>query len=155
MKYGPYYMTHLVWHIWYDSFDMTHLGDGNICWQPLSDVYDAVEYSGTQSRSNGGYECANWNDERVHEHAFKAGDHNYCRNPDGGADGPWCYTTDPDTKWDLCPVDQCQTSANEFTNAQLNCGQRPLFRNVFSSYSVWPWSIWPWGQVTPAIWPLI
>jgi len=102
-------------------------GDGNICWQPLSDVYDAVEYTGTQSRSNGGYDCANWNDESVHEHKFKAGDHNYCRNPDGGADGPWCYTTDPDTKWDLCPVDQCQTSANEFTNAQLNCGQRPLF----------------------------
>ena len=113
---------------------MTHSGDGNICWQPLSDVYDAVEYSGTQSRSNGGYECANWNDESVHEHKFKAGDHNYCRNPDGGADGPWCYTTDPETKWDLCPVDQCQTSANEFTNAQLNCGQRPLFRNDFSSY---------------------
>ena len=67
---------------------MTHLGDGNICWQPLSDVYDAVEYSETQSRSNAGYECANWNDESVHEHVFKAGDHNYCRNPDGGADGP-------------------------------------------------------------------
>ena len=99
-------------------------------------MYDAVEYTGTQSRSNGDYECANWNDESVHEHTFKAGNHNYCRNPDGGADGPWCYTTDPDTKWDLCPVRQCKTSANEFTNAQLNCGQRPLFRKDFSERTV-------------------
>ena len=28
-------------------------------------------------------------------------DSNYCRNPDGG-DTIWCYTTNPDEKWDYC-----------------------------------------------------
>ena len=32
---------------------------------------------------------------------------NYCRNPDD--DGYlWCYTTDPDTRWEYCDVPCCQ-----------------------------------------------
>ena len=34
------------------------------------------------------------------------GDHNYCRNPDGEP-GAWCYTTDPDQKWESCGVIDC------------------------------------------------
>ena len=29
------------------------------------------------------------------------GDHNYCRNPDDEK-GAWCYTTDPDHRWEYC-----------------------------------------------------
>ena len=28
-------------------------------------------------------------------------DHNFCRNPDG-TETIWCYTTDPETRWELC-----------------------------------------------------
>ena len=30
--------------------------------------------------------------------------HNYCRNPDSEDGGVWCYTTDPDVKWEYCDV---------------------------------------------------
>ena len=32
---------------------------------------------------------------------------NYCRNPDSDAGGPWCYTTDPGTRYDFCDVPFC------------------------------------------------
>merc|ERR1712003_229437 len=35
------------------------------------------------------------------------GDHNYCRNPDNEPEGAWCYTTNPDQRWDYCGVPKC------------------------------------------------
>ena len=33
---------------------------------------------------------------------------NKCRNPDSGWDiGVWCYTTDPNVRWELCDVPVC------------------------------------------------
>jgi len=33
---------------------------------------------------------------------------NYCRNPDPWySDGVWCYTTDPNTRWEPCDVPLC------------------------------------------------
>jgi hypothetical protein len=29
---------------------------------------------------------------------------NYCRNPDGGEDGAWCYTSDPTVRWAPCQI---------------------------------------------------
>ena len=34
------------------------------------------------------------------------GDHNYCRNPDGEP-AVWCYTTDPQKRWEYCDVPKC------------------------------------------------
>ena len=32
---------------------------------------------------------------------------NYCRNPDNEPNGPWCYTIDPDKRWEYCDVKLC------------------------------------------------
>ena len=55
-----------------------------------------------------GFSCQLWSDVSPHSHGHTIqGDHNYCRNPGGGEPRVWCYTTDPDTRWDYCSVDPC------------------------------------------------
>merc|ERR1711974_546515 len=43
---------------------------------------------------------------------------NNCRNPDG-ASGPWCYTTDPDKRWELCPDLTCSKGGPGCVNSTL------------------------------------
>jgi len=31
----------------------------------------------------------------------------FVRNPDLDLAGPWCYTTDPETRWEYCNIDSC------------------------------------------------
>ena len=62
-----------------------------------------------------GKTCQHWNVQAPHKFTLPssqypelAGDHNYCRNPGSrGPDGPWCFTTDPDTRWEYCDVAKC------------------------------------------------
>merc|ERR1719469_696890 len=59
------------------------VGDPTVCWQPQSEIYDQLAYAGDLAITEQGFECTAWDDESVHEHAWKAvGSHNYCRNPD-------------------------------------------------------------------------
>jgi len=75
---------------------------------------DGADYIGCQDKTVSGKTCQKWTDTFPHSHGFakKAakgksvggsaiGDHNFCRNPDGEP-SPWCYTTDPSTRWELC-----------------------------------------------------
>ena len=46
-------------------------------------------------------------------------DHNYCRNPDGDDEGPWCYTTNPNVRWEYCSqIPRCSSS-------NPGCGPKP------------------------------
>ena len=38
---------------------------------------------------------------------------NYCRNPDGER-MPWCYTTDPEKRWEDCPVPRCDEGSSDY-----------------------------------------
>ena len=40
-----------------------------------------------------------------------ADNQNFCRNPTNNKDGPWCYTTDPAQRWELCDVPNCSKYA--------------------------------------------
>jgi len=44
---------------------------------------------------------------------------NYCRNPDSDSVGPWCYTTDPDVRWEACNVTYCGTF-NGYSNLSIS-----------------------------------
>ena len=60
------------------------------------------------------------------------GNHNHCRNLDFGPDeapsGAWCYTTDPQVRWEFCGVKQCEeeeeqsNSSSEIDWNQMRCG---------------------------------
>lgn len=66
-------------------------------------------YRGCQSVTRSGLTCQSWAAQTPHQHSLadeSAGESaeaakNHCRNPDGG-DSIWCYTTDPNTRFDYC-----------------------------------------------------
>ncbi|CAH1791206.1 unnamed protein product [Owenia fusiformis] len=73
-------------------------------------------YTGKINITSDGKECQRWDSKSPHNHAQDgtgfleislAAAENYCRNPDGEPGGPWCYTTDPNQKWDYCDVPIC------------------------------------------------
>ena len=68
---------------------------------------DGADYEGTASTTKDGLTCQEWALDYPHSHGFNGVQGNFCRNPDGSA-GPWCYTVDPDTRWQLCDVPECQ-----------------------------------------------
>jgi len=66
------------------------------------------DYRGTISVTLSGLKCQKWSKQTPHDHDYKPRDYpelqeNYCRNPDGEEEGgPWCYTTDPNERWEYC-----------------------------------------------------
>lgn len=77
---------------------------------PESSCENTAAYSGTVAITRCGKECQNWAVDTPHEHNFNdVGGHNFCRNPDGEP-GTWCYTTDPEQRWDFC--DPCGGTTN-------------------------------------------
>jgi len=78
---------------------------------------------GTVHVTKSGKQCQAWSsstphvpDSSVKDDNFPDGSRatarNYCRNPsDTFTEGVWCYTTDPDTRWETCDVPSCSKSA--------------------------------------------
>uniref|UniRef100_A0A8C2WPB7 Plasminogen n=1 Tax=Cyclopterus lumpus TaxID=8103 RepID=A0A8C2WPB7_CYCLU len=106
-------------------------------------------YRGPTSITILGVTCQAWSAQSPHQHtSFTTQSHptrglegNKCRNPDGDVNGPWCYTTDRNKKWDYCQIPDC---------AGLKCGT-PVIKPkrcfgrivggcVSKAYS-WPWQI--------------
>ena len=69
-----------------------------------------TEYKGYVSKTKSGKTCQAWDSQSPHQHHLAAkteGQSNWCRNPDGEPEGPWCYTTDPGSRWEYCTVPTC------------------------------------------------
>ena len=86
----------------------------------------------------------------------EAGDHNYCRNPSRNLKGVWCYTTDPDKRWEHCPVPICEEkikvldfsadtdhepdSDEKYTSATLEAGPLSESFTICSAFRVEKWN---------------
>eukprot|EP00928_Gymnodinium_smaydae_P038764 TRINITY_DN26656_c0_g10_i1.p1 TRINITY_DN26656_c0_g10~~TRINITY_DN26656_c0_g10_i1.p1 ORF type:complete len:915 (+),score=199.31 TRINITY_DN26656_c0_g10_i1:204-2948(+) len=71
-------------------------------------VGNGETYVGIQSRTRHGRDCQDWSASSPHSHSMLTKypnanlTKNYCRNPGGEVTTIWCFTTDPETRWDLC-----------------------------------------------------
>ena len=61
-----------------------------------------------------GRTCQRWDSQSPHPHQYihpnmfpSSDSANYCRNPLNGEHSLWCYTTDPDVRWEFCDVPPC------------------------------------------------
>ncbi|XP_048357166.1 hepatocyte growth factor isoform X1 [Sphaerodactylus townsendi] len=71
-------------------------------------------YKGTISVTKSGVRCQAWNSTIPHEHSFLPSSYrgkdlreNYCRNPRGEEGGPWCFTSNPKIRHEVCDVPLC------------------------------------------------
>ena len=118
-----------------------------------------VTYLGSINVTASGVTCQTWMDNRPHEHSHSdLGDHNFCRNPDGNLEGVWCFTNNPDIRWEQCSVPICVSktimtildfssdsdheldSNGEYTSATLDAGALPESFAICSSFMVDAWS---------------
>uniref|UniRef100_A0A3B4FR58 Kringle domain-containing protein n=1 Tax=Pundamilia nyererei TaxID=303518 RepID=A0A3B4FR58_9CICH len=76
-----------------------------------------IDHRGTKSITRSGKVCQRWN-QTTHmmyciQQPSPSLESNFCRNPDELSDGPWCYTTDPNTRWEYCDISSCTGSIHK------------------------------------------
>ncbi|XP_059698003.1 plasminogen-like isoform X10 [Haemorhous mexicanus] len=114
-------------------------------------IENGVDYRGTVAKTARGRTCQEWSSQRPHSHDYftptthpRAGlEKNYCRNPDGDVNGPWCYTTDPRKAWEYCDIPKCPPPQYECGKSKFRpklCAQRIVAGCVSHPHS-WPWQI--------------
>lgn len=85
-----------------DNCETQELGNQEDC-KRSSNGWD---YSGKRNVTQSGRTCQVWSAQSPHSHGYTSYPENYCRNPDGEP-SPWCYTTDPYKRWELCAIPDC------------------------------------------------
>lgn len=79
------------------------------------------DYVGNVQTTRSGKTCQRWDSQTPHAPNVRlvvAGNFpdssvsdagNNCRNLDNDGNGPWCYTTDPNTRWENCDIPLCRS----------------------------------------------
>ncbi|XP_063681522.1 plasminogen-like [Bolinopsis microptera] len=107
--------------------DMIDDGESNYTFNCMNEEDLGAGYRGSVDTTQSGYECQRWDEQSPHAHSIYLnlekgiGEHNRCRNPDG-EHKPWCYTTEPTHRWEVCDVPYCTTEEEEeehFLNIEI------------------------------------
>lgn len=78
-------------------------------------ITDSTKWKGDIRHTVSGKTCQAWVLDIPHQHHYhdktfpdgsEAEAENFCRDPMGEGQ-PWCYTVDPDVRWEFCPVPHC------------------------------------------------
>ena len=85
------------------------------CSQSCKSTHLGKEYCGAVSQTRSGKTCQAWDSMSPHFHVLtnpalfpdQQTPKGVCRNPVGEPGGPWCHTTDPGTRWELCDIPMC------------------------------------------------
>ncbi|XP_067339878.1 muscle, skeletal receptor tyrosine-protein kinase [Channa argus] len=71
-------------------------------------------YQGSVNVTRSGLPCQPWSEQVPHQHRLSVdvipelkNSENYCRNPGGISDKPWCYTSNPNIRWEYCSMPRC------------------------------------------------
>ncbi|KAM4706427.1 muscle, skeletal receptor tyrosine-protein kinase [Discoglossus pictus] len=82
---------------------------------------DGRYYQGNVNTTISRIPCQKWSQQSPHRHRRlpevfpeMSSSENYCRNPGGESERPWCYTTDPAVRWEYCSVPKCGAGAVDF-----------------------------------------
>merc|ERR1719386_211696 len=64
--------------------------------------------------TSSGRKCLNWITQGTYTGTTEGiGNHEYCRNPGGSKERPWCFTQDPNVEWEYCDVPECANHGEE------------------------------------------
>ncbi|XP_052696612.1 hepatocyte growth factor-like [Crassostrea angulata] len=70
------------------------------------------DYLGNRRTTKYGLECQQWDQQSPHTHTYQSlgNQENFCRNLANDKEeeaGPWCYTLNPDIRWQTCGIPLC------------------------------------------------
>ena len=96
---------------------MSYLMNGLLFAAACKITAKGLEYVGSLSHSETGRTCQRWDSQSPHNHSYSdvskfpedelSAARNYCRNPSDAPEGLWCYTVDPDSRWEWCNIKAC------------------------------------------------
>ncbi|KAG8455051.1 hypothetical protein GDO86_001317 [Hymenochirus boettgeri] len=97
-------------------------------------------YQGIANTTISGIQCQKWSQQLPHLHRRApeifpelSSSENYCRNPGGESERPWCYTMDPNVRWEYCNVPLCGSKTASFP-VTIKAALEPPIMPSTSSY---------------------
>ncbi|XP_063311337.1 muscle, skeletal receptor tyrosine-protein kinase [Pelobates fuscus] len=99
-------------------------------------------YQGNVNTTISGIHCQKWIQQLPHLHRRLPEvfpelprSENYCRNPGGESERPWCYTMDPNVRWEYCNIASCGTSAANLPATIKTVFESPIMPSSSSFFS--------------------